>query len=164
MRKMRTEGFTIAELLVVVAIVGILTTISIPVFAAQKKKAVVAANKDNIRVAKSVAMAEIYGGKAESAFLAAGDDPVYLVYNVKTGQIDKVVTGVGEGNRDGEKAYKQAAANQVADTVVVYIGPKDVKKGNMIQTAPYYDDNDNVGVRGNNFFGPECGSQNITIK
>ena len=50
MSKMKNKkAFTLAELLVVVAIVGILVAISIPVFAAQKKKAVIATNEANIR-------------------------------------------------------------------------------------------------------------------
>ena len=54
------KGFTLAELLVVVAIVGILVAISIPVFTAQRMKAVIATNKANIRAAKAAATAEFY--------------------------------------------------------------------------------------------------------
>ena len=42
------KGFTLAELLVVVAIVGILVAISIPVFTAQLTKARIATNQANM--------------------------------------------------------------------------------------------------------------------
>ena len=46
------KGFTLAELLVVVAIVGILVAISIPVFTAQLTKARLATNQANIESSK----------------------------------------------------------------------------------------------------------------
>ena len=53
--KKNQHGFTLAELLVVIAIVGILAAISIPIFTAQRKKAVIAANQANVRAAKAAA-------------------------------------------------------------------------------------------------------------
>lgn len=52
------KGFTLAELLVVVAIVGILVAISIPVFTAQLTKARIATNQANMRAAKAAAVAQ----------------------------------------------------------------------------------------------------------
>lgn len=59
MRKVREnkKGFTLAELLVVVAIVGILVAISMPVFTAQLGKARKATNNANLRAAKAAAVA-----------------------------------------------------------------------------------------------------------
>ena len=51
------KGFTLAELLVVVAIVGILVAISIPVFTSQLAKARKATNQANMRAAKAAAVA-----------------------------------------------------------------------------------------------------------
>ncbi len=45
----KKKGFTIAELLIVVAIIAVLVTVSIPIFAAQLHKAKVAADWANVR-------------------------------------------------------------------------------------------------------------------
>jgi prepilin-type N-terminal cleavage/methylation domain-containing protein len=56
--KKNKKGFTLAELLIVVAIIAVLVAISIPIFTAQLKKARLATNKANARAALSAAMAE----------------------------------------------------------------------------------------------------------
>lgn len=53
MKKYNKKGFTLAELLVVVAIIGILVAISIPVFTAQREKARRAVDMDTARKIKS---------------------------------------------------------------------------------------------------------------
>ena len=45
----RQKGFTLVELLIVVVIIGILVSISIPIFTAQMHKAKVAADWANLR-------------------------------------------------------------------------------------------------------------------
>lgn len=52
------KGFTLAELLVVVAIIGILVAVSIPVFTSQLAKARKATNQANMRAAKAAAVAQ----------------------------------------------------------------------------------------------------------
>ena len=47
--KKKNDGFTLAELLVVVAVIGVLVAISIPIFSQQLHKARVAADWANVR-------------------------------------------------------------------------------------------------------------------
>ena len=51
------KGFTLAELLIVVAIIGVLVAISIPIFTQQLKKARLATNQANARAAYAAAIA-----------------------------------------------------------------------------------------------------------
>lgn len=59
LKKMNKKGFTLAELLIVVAIIGVLVAISIPIFTAQLKKARLATNQANARAAYAAVMAEL---------------------------------------------------------------------------------------------------------
>ena len=83
MKKMREnkKGFTLAELLVVVAIVSILVAISIPVFTAQLGKARRATNNANLRAAKAAAVAEYLTGEYEE-----GSD-LFFEYDTATGEL-----------------------------------------------------------------------------
>ena len=53
--KKNKKGFTLAELLIVIAIIGVLVAISIPIFNNQLRKARLATNKANARAAFSAA-------------------------------------------------------------------------------------------------------------
>ena len=73
------KGFTLAELLVVVAIVGILVAISIPVFTSQLAKARKATNHANMRAAKAAAVAQYLTDNKD------GKEAVYYDYDLEKG-------------------------------------------------------------------------------
>ena len=58
-KKLNKKGFTLAELLVVVAIIGVLVAISIPIFTSQLEKAREATDEANIRAIYAECSADV---------------------------------------------------------------------------------------------------------
>ena len=81
--KNRKKGFTLAELLVVVAIIAVLVAVSIPIFNAQLGKARLATNQANARAAKAATIAEYL----TDSTIVGGE------YDVATGVLTVVKTG-----------------------------------------------------------------------
>lgn len=73
------RGFTLAELLIVAAIIGVLVGVSIPIFTSRLKKARVAVNQANARAGEAAACAEYL------------DDPSYpiIAYDIRSGKVAK---------------------------------------------------------------------------
>lgn len=65
LKKMNKKGFTLAELLIVVAIIAVLVAISIPIFSAQLEKAKEATDMANIRSAYAEVIAAYLGDSKE---------------------------------------------------------------------------------------------------
>ena len=87
--KKNKKGFTLAELLIVVAIIAVLVAISIPIFTSQIRKARLAANKANARAALSAAMAEFIDAPEKDKEATMGQycpNHMYFRYDTKTGQ------------------------------------------------------------------------------
>lgn len=74
------KGFTLAELLVVVAIIGVLVAVSIPIFTSQLEKARRATNQANARAAMAAATVDYLEKNP-----APTTDTVY-VYTIATGK------------------------------------------------------------------------------
>lgn len=85
----KNHGFTLAELLVVVAIIAVLVAVSVPIFTSQLDKAKVATNQANIRSAKSAAAADYLSTGCSTA--------AAYVYDVTSGTLLDV-TDLASGN------------------------------------------------------------------
>ena len=64
MKKMNKKGFTLAELLIVVAIIAVLVAIAIPVFTAQLEKSREATDEANLRSVYGEAVADYLGASS----------------------------------------------------------------------------------------------------
>jgi prepilin-type N-terminal cleavage/methylation domain-containing protein len=88
-RELRCKhGFTLAELLIVVAIISVLVVVSVPVFNAQLDKAKIAANKANIRSAEAAALTDATSNNCGEAY-GTPNGFCYYNYNVASGTLVK---------------------------------------------------------------------------
>ena len=111
MKKIRSskKGFTLAELLIVVAIIGVLVGISIPIFTAQLEKSKKATNEANARAAKAAAVSDYLGAGKTGA--------VVYEYDVANGTIAIDASAATEDN-DGSN-------DKVAETIKVTVTTDD---------------------------------------
>lgn len=135
----RKQGFTLAELLIVVAIIGVLVAVSVPIFTAQRRKAVDAVNKANIRAAKAMALAKFYDDQTVYDTSINGTQMAYFIY--KNGRLDPIKGKSHEINNTAKTVCAQAAQHKQCDCIYVYVSLNDAKP---IQTAPYLDQDGNI--------------------
>ena len=98
------KGFTLAELLVVVAIIAVLVAVSIPIFTSQLEKARESTDLANLRAAKAAATTAILSGDGDDYKMltdAATKDKVY--YDAQNGKLTstKPTKGYGKGTAAG---------------------------------------------------------------
>ena len=100
-RKFNKKGFTLAELLIVVAIIAVLVAIAIPVFTSQLEKAREATDLANIRAAYAEVMAAGLGEDTDNMTKTVKLEQKtagWVTSNPVCGNIDlsAIVTGLGD--------------------------------------------------------------------
>ena len=106
--KKNARGFTLAELLVVVAIIAILVAVSIPIFTSKLEQSREATDVANMRAAKAAATIELFN--ADTPITA---ETTYY-YDADAGKLitSAPANGYGKGTtKDGETTYKDYYAN-----------------------------------------------------
>ncbi|WP_194610246.1 type IV pilin protein [Clostridium vitabionis] len=113
------KGFTLAELLIVVAIIGVLVAISIPIFSSQLEKSRFAVDQSNVRNAKATAAAE---------YLSTGaSGEVEYYYDASSGKVTsdfaaaKQIPGYGKSTMKEEGVEGTGKSNGMAGIVMVTI-------------------------------------------
>jgi prepilin-type N-terminal cleavage/methylation domain-containing protein len=107
------KGFTLAELLIVVAIIGVLVAISIPIFTAQLEKAREATDLANQRAAKAAAVAAYLDADSTGSKTYYYDAASGAVKDAKTG-----ITGYGKGTtHEGSASNTQDGYDPKTDYV-----------------------------------------------
>lgn len=106
--KLNKKGFTLAELLVVVAIIAILVAVSIPIFTGKLNEARENTDKANMRAAKAAMV---------TAYLS--DESVKTgYYNAENGTIVKTAAEAKTNNKGYNKSSKNGST---IDSYVVYV-------------------------------------------
>ena len=112
MKKNNRKGFTLAELLIVVAIIAVLTAIAIPVFTAQLEKSRDATSISNVRAAYA---------EAQASYLSEVGSDSNVTVNKTGGKITSITVakvhfaGVQSGFSDLEKGLPANATWSLTD-------------------------------------------------
>lgn len=113
----KNKGFTLAELLIVVAIIAVLVAISIPIFSSQLEKSRLAVDQANVRNAEAAASAE---------YLSSGtSDKLEYYYDASSGKVTldfaaaKQIPGYGKSTKQETGVVGTGKSNGMAGIVMV---------------------------------------------
>ncbi len=136
-KKLNKKGFTLAELLIVVAIIGVLVAISIPIFTSQLEKSKEATDMANLRAAYAEGVADLLQGKVGNADI---DYSTTYYYNTTTGKIDSTGNNAGKGSatvvETGDNAYAAFKGTSTTGGMAYAGGDVVNKKITVNFTAP----------------------------
>ncbi len=117
----KRKGFTLAELLVVTAIIAVLVAISIPIFSSQLEKSRVATDQANVRSAKAAAAAEyMSNGESGSVSYVYNGGSVTKIDLTNSMDLDKKVSesGYGKSTKEDADGSITGATGMPKDSVV----------------------------------------------
>ena len=138
----KKKGFTLAELLVVVAIIGVLVAVSIPIFSKQLEKSRIATDQANVRSAKAAAAAEyMSNGESGSVSYLYNNSTVTKIDLTNSTALDKVASesGYGKSTKKDNDGSITGATGMPKDSVVeVTINGSDIT-ASWIQGLLSYD-------------------------
>ncbi len=126
--KKNTKGFTLAEVLIVVAVIAVLVAISIPVFTSQLHKARVAADWANVRAYYAQLQYDFMETEKidENKLREPGPDPI-TSFNL-TGQKINLKAGylyIRLNDKDGKTGYNFLYVCKNGDTKCELVLPED---------------------------------------
>ncbi len=118
-KKNSKKGFTLMEMLIVVAIIGVLVAISIPVFTSKLDDARKAADEANMRTAKAVyAVYQLDASSTDSGLSASGT----FYFNASTGKF------VAEASKaEAYKAQSTVTGRTKATSYIVVVAGAEPK-------------------------------------
>lgn len=131
-KKLNKKGFTLAELLIVVAIIAVLVVVSVPIFSSKLEKAREAADVANMRAAKAAAAA-LYLSDESSASKGS------YYYDADNGILKE--------KKDGIKGYGQGTGTKGGISYGSYTEETDAKGKILVVTiTPPGDSNPDVQI------------------
>lgn len=116
------DGFTLAELLIVVAIIAVLVAVSIPIFTRQLEKARESTDLANMRAAKAAIVTAYLNGDLDKAFSGEGMASGTCYYDA--------AAGIMRTDRDGIEVYGKGTSVEIS-------GNKDIP--GYVTTQDYQD-------------------------
>lgn len=152
-KRLNKKGFTLAELLIVVAIIAVLVAVSIPIFTSRLEKSREATDVANMRAAKAEAVAAYLDETSSlevGSSIAATKPSTDLFYDAENGTLKKTVAdinGYGKGTTNNEEtkySTYNAAGNYTNGIIKITVTNADGsitlswvdKNGNPVGTVP----------------------------